>query len=92
MQLTDADGAFASLPFRPALTPSFSREPGSRRFAGDGMHIGAGFSADVHQRLDIAPVDHDLTLGPAGSNRRGRATTVATSFEADQLASLPGTH
>jgi hypothetical protein len=55
------------------------------------MHIGAGFSADVHQRLDIAPVVNEMTVGRAPIVD-ARATTVATSFEADQLASLPGAH
>src|SRR5262245_58226024 len=88
--LTDMEGFYRL----PALPPgeyvlAFARQ-GFTAPPRDAVHIGVGFTATVDVVMDLATLEERVTVEHKSPVVDKQSVAIATNFEADQLANLPG--
>jgi hypothetical protein len=88
--VTDQGGFFRFQALAPGdFTLTFDLA-GFGRVAREGIHVSLGFTATVTVEMSPATVTENVTVSGASPVVDLRATNVTTHFDADKLASLPG--
>jgi hypothetical protein len=88
--VTDKEGFYRFQALSPGDYSLVFTLEGFRTLNRQDVHVGLGFTATVNVELDIAALKQSVTVEHKSPVIDTHATTIATSFDARQLADLPG--
>jgi Carboxypeptidase regulatory-like domain len=88
--VTNAEGFYRFPALPPGLYKVAFALAGFRAVNREAIYIGVGFTVTLDVELDLASVQQDVVVEPTSSVIDKQSTAIITSFDARQLAHLPG--
>lgn len=88
--VTPGAGTYRFVALPPGVYRLTLTRPGFAEVARDGVYVASGFTATLDVTMSPARLTHEVEVSRAATAIDRHATSIGTTFDARQLASLPG--